>query len=791
MSYNYSLVKKSKNKSSKKNKLFIKPPAKNTYPTSVDKHMKRYGLSHNHYQYRNIKGETCFWVIRYEPGELNGNSKKVLVPMSFCKATNTWEKGSWPKDRPLFQENFLKNAADGDEVVIVEGEKAVQALTKLKKFKHIVTWSGGSNAVHQTDFTALRNKKIILWPDNDEEGFKSMQHVGKILIDNEITEDINWIKPLKELPTGWDVADLVVRDESWPIEALQNATREVIDKMIKAQEEFIPNKETWDEIDAQYVERELKEKVTEFNKNYVYVRDRKEFFEINTYKFLDKNQVNDWYRHLTKNMADQLLKNPELIKVHSYLTHAALPSGVVDIKQNQIAGVAPGRYLNNFKGSTVEAIEATAAVDKENLGRILGYFNWLLPNWQTVSQIIAYIIKFPGQKIKWATLIVSKTEGVGKGLLAQLIQGMLGADNVEINVSHSQMTNKHSTIIEGKQLIILNEVLISGTGLEKKEITNKMKSLFTDATIVIEPKGKPQITIPNFCNFIIFSNDEGCMHLNNESRRYFVDFIERTAEEIMKMLEESGVKDLILAALDGDGIKHLKYHFMNNVEIEDTKIFHQRAPVTKSMLEMVDKSRPEAIRLLDTALKDNMPPFKNFYPDYQDGANTVDLNAPEIWIRDQNDAQRSIPQFSGMVIRDEFYEFLKGHKKYQNLFLNLDILEDWIKEKAIPWPNGELTKQIVFKDSSEQVSSRPRAYLIKDLKFPAQMMPKQMSEAGVQNYARVRLSEMTAGQLGAVHQTLSYGVVGRNTFNTLYKGYYENVNDQSDNKDESLKVSEY
>ena len=129
----------------------------------------------------------------------------------------------WPKDRPLFQENFLKNAADGDEVAIVEGEKAVQALTKLKNLNILLP--GLSNAVHQTDFTALRNKKIILWPDNDEEGFKSMQHVGKILIDNEITEDINWIKPLKEL-TGWDVADLVVRDESWPIEALQNVTRE-------------------------------------------------------------------------------------------------------------------------------------------------------------------------------------------------------------------------------------------------------------------------------------------------------------------------------------------------------------------------------------------------------------------------------------------------------------------------------------------------------------------------------------------------------------------------------------
>ena len=100
MSYNYSLVKKSKNKSSKKNRLFIKPPAKNTYPTSVDKHMK--GSSHNHYQYRN-KGETCFWVLD-EPGELNGNLKRCLSQV-FCKETNEG-KGSWPKDRPLFQENF-------------------------------------------------------------------------------------------------------------------------------------------------------------------------------------------------------------------------------------------------------------------------------------------------------------------------------------------------------------------------------------------------------------------------------------------------------------------------------------------------------------------------------------------------------------------------------------------------------------------------------------------------------------------------------------------------------------
>ena len=47
-----------------------------------------------------------------------------------------------------------------------------------------------------------------------------------------------------------------------------------------------------------------------------------------------------------------------------------------------------------------------------------------------------------------------------------------------------------------------------------------------------------------------------------------------------------------------------------------------------------------------------MPPFKNFYPDYQvSHENTVDLGTHQkYWIADEkNNAQGSIPQFSGMV----------------------------------------------------------------------------------------------------------------------------------------------
>ena len=40
-------------------------------------------------------------------------------------------------------------------------------------------------------------------------------------------------------------------------------------------------------------------------------------------------------------------------------------------------------------------------------------------------------------------------------------------------------------------------------------------------------------------------------------------------------------------------------------------------------------------------LNDGTFTFKNFYPDYKDGANTVDLNQPEVWITDQNGYKKS------------------------------------------------------------------------------------------------------------------------------------------------------
>ena len=145
--------------------------------------------------------------------------------------------------------------------------------------------------------------------------------------------------------------------------------------------------------------KNCKKDLSNLTETYVYVRDLGDFFEKNTYKFVDKTRINDWYAHTTgkDSMSSLLLKSTELVKVHSYMTHAGLAPGVVEIKAGQIIGIEPGKYLNNYRPSNVVA----AAGD---VTEIIDYYRWFIgpEEWVIVEQVIAFCVRHPGVKIKWA-----------------------------------------------------------------------------------------------------------------------------------------------------------------------------------------------------------------------------------------------------------------------------------------------------------------------------------------------------------------------------------------------------
>jgi putative DNA primase/helicase len=90
------------------------------------------------------------------------------------------------KDRPLFREETIKG--NDKKIIIAEGEKAVvEAEKKIEFTDYKVMLVGGSNQVHLTNFEALKDREVILWPDNDEAGLKAMTEVALTLLEKDIT----------------------------------------------------------------------------------------------------------------------------------------------------------------------------------------------------------------------------------------------------------------------------------------------------------------------------------------------------------------------------------------------------------------------------------------------------------------------------------------------------------------------------------------------------------------------------------------------------------------------------
>jgi hypothetical protein len=640
---------------------YIVPPKDYYCPLSWQKGNPPKLSDPNLYEYINIKKETCFWIERKELP-----TKKVFIPHSFDADKKLWVQKAWDKNRPLFRENYLNN--NKKPILLVEGEKAVK-FCEANKFisEHylIMTWSGGALAVNKTNFECLKDRQVTLFPDNDEPGRKAMHEVAFTLIKNKIiTSDIKIViipeAVLKFFPQAWDIAD--------PFPTGYTAENFLTPGSVYLKD-YDPElyKKIWQELEQKQLEEQIKIKAKEIINNYVYVLDRDDFREINANVYLDIKRMDHWYLSLTKKgetMSKRLLKNENLKKVYRVICHPGLQKGVVNIN-NQYSEIRPGIYLNTYAKPKIISKPGDCS-------RIVNYYEWLFgkDNWNIISKYIHILIKRGGTKILWVPVYISHVEGAGKGLLVGLVKSLLGYENVLTNVSVEQLVEKHSTIIEGSQLICLNELSFTGYKADKKEVTNRLKSIFTDPFLVINPKNKQNYETPNLCNFMVSSNDDRCLHLERDGRRYFIINIKHSKEEIVEKLNNSGVADLIVQTSKGGETLSYLLNYFENIEVENLSEFIRRAPISEDLDDMVEGSKDEIHKFLDHCFNSKTYIFHNTISE----------------------------RFSGMINTHELIRNLRSLNGSLNgqlvpKFSDYQI-ETWLKTKCKKWLKGKWTRVI-------------------------------------------------------------------------------------------------
>lgn len=153
--------------------------------------------------YYDAVGHPLGFVYRFE--NMDDKEFRPLVLFQDSKGKLVWRWESWPVLRPLYGLNRLAKYPDAT-VIVTEGEKARDAAQKLLPNYVCITSPNGSKSADKADWSALKGRDIVIWPDADHPGTAYAESVTTC-IQAAGGKSITVIAPPAGVKPGWDAAD--------------------------------------------------------------------------------------------------------------------------------------------------------------------------------------------------------------------------------------------------------------------------------------------------------------------------------------------------------------------------------------------------------------------------------------------------------------------------------------------------------------------------------------------------------------------------------------------------------
>jgi len=171
-------------------------------------HPKR-GAPSKAWAYHDADGHIVGYVLRWDFIGADGKADKDFRPVCYCEMADgqrAWRSVGMPTPQPLYGLDRLAQRPEAP-VLVVEGEKTADAAQRAPLCDHVaITWPGGSGAVAKVDWTPLKDRRVVIWPDADEPGKKAAQAVALAALAVSATE-VKTVEPPSNAPPGWDLAD--------------------------------------------------------------------------------------------------------------------------------------------------------------------------------------------------------------------------------------------------------------------------------------------------------------------------------------------------------------------------------------------------------------------------------------------------------------------------------------------------------------------------------------------------------------------------------------------------------
>lgn len=170
-------------------------------------------------------------------------------------------------------------------------------------------------------------------------------------------------------------------------------------------------------------------------------------------------------------------------------------------------------HYNLWRGFAVEPKQGSCELFKQHLKKIICAGN--KEHYEYVWRWLASLIQHPERRS--TALLLMGAQGTGKGVFVQGIGHLFGLHFTHID-NLTQVLGNFNYHLKSSVLVFCDEALWGGN---RKDI-GRVKAMITEEKMLIEPKGKDAIVLPNFRHFIFASNESWPLHLDQDDRRVMV-----------------------------------------------------------------------------------------------------------------------------------------------------------------------------------------------------------------------------------------------------------------------------
>lgn len=245
----------------------------------------------------------------------------------------------------------------------------------------------------------------------------------------------------------------------------------------------------------------------------------------------------------------------------------------------------PGMY-NLFRGFPIKPEKGDWSLFRQHI--LDGICRGNKEHFEYVLAWMARAVQDPGGDKPGVALVLKGGKGIGKGVFANYFGSIFGEAFLPIS-DQEGFTGKFNMHLSKSLVVFLDEAVWGGD----KRAEGRLKQLITEPTVMFEPKGIDSMSLSNYINVIIASNENWVVPATGDERRFLV--LNPSEEYKQDTVYFGKIKKEQLNGGAAAMMYDLLRHDYSHVNL-------RKAPVTEGLAEQVQCSLPSTLEFWHTAL---------------------------------------------------------------------------------------------------------------------------------------------------------------------------------------------